>query len=74
MLGLQGPSHELPKNVVEYLSKFDGEGSIHDFQYIRNYECKIILLIIMNQEIVYQLFPTTLKEKNGIDTMSYPFA
>ena len=63
-LGLQGPLHELPRNAVDILPKFDGEGNASANEHIRKYESIICLLNVVYKDVVCRLFPLTFEGKD----------
>ena len=62
-LNLHGPLHELPRKVVAFLPKFDGEGNITALEHIRKYESVLCLLDITYEDVVCRLFPFTFEGK-----------
>ena len=63
-LSLQRPLHELPRKAVDLYSKFNGEGNSLAIEHIRKYESIICLLNVVHEDVVYRLFPLTLKGKD----------
>nr|KUM46177.1 hypothetical protein ABT39_MTgene1983 [Picea glauca] len=62
-LCLQGSLHDPPRKAVDLLPKFNGEGKTIAFEHIINYESRLRLLNIVQEDLVCRLFPFTLEGK-----------
>ena len=62
-LNLHGPLHELPREAVAFLPKFDDEGNITTLEHIRKYESILCFLDITYEDVVCRLFPFTFEGK-----------
>ena len=65
-LSLQGPLHELPKKVVNFLLKFDGEGNVFATEHIRRYESILRLFNVIYEDVACKLFPFTFEGKASL--------
>ena len=65
-LNLQGPLHELHKNEVDILLKFDGEGNVSLTEHIRRYEYILCLFNVIHEDVACILFSITFESKDSL--------